>query len=277
MKQVDNGERIEYIYTESIPVVKTLFHIILLLLAIHGYGQEYLNPDRPNESKSPELVKGNNLQLELGLEKEKINSRQNLYQHPHALLRYGLFNALELRMEIVSQTIKDNVSKNSLKGLTPVYFGVKAKILPENNVMPSIGALAQVGVPSLASGDYFVDGIPFQFRLLFNNNNINSNFSLRYNFGVAWNETNNHTDNKQWMYTIAPSYKITKNVRVFVEEFAFLRNGTSAEHYFDGGVQYFLNKDLVADLAAGVGTSKISSDYYIEGGLSYRLAFSGRR
>jgi hypothetical protein len=254
-------------------VVKLLFSISFLLLITYGYSQEYLNPDRPNQSKTPELVKGNNLQLEVGLMKEKIDGTQNLYQHPHALVRYGLFNALELRMEIVSQTIKDNASKNSLKGLTPVYFGVKAKILPEHNWMPSIGALAEVGVPSLAGGDYFVDGIPFEFRVLFKNN-ISSNFSLQYNFGVRWNETNKQKDNKQWMYTLTPSYKITRDFHVFIEEVAFLRNGTSAEHYFDGGVQYFLNKDLVVDLAAGVGTSNISSDYYVEGGLSYRIDFS---
>jgi hypothetical protein len=76
------------------------------------------------------------------------------------------------------------------------------------------------------------------------------------------------------MYTLTPSYKITRDFHVFIEEVAFLRNGTSAEHYFDGGVQYFLNKDLVVDLAAGVGTSNISSDYYVEGGLSYRIDFS---
>jgi hypothetical protein len=256
-----------------IPVAKAICQIICLLLVVHGYGQDYLNPDRPSESKTPELVKGNNLQLEVGFKKEKVSGAENMYQHPHALLRYGLFNALELRMELVSQTMKDNVSKKSLKGITPVYFGVKAKILPEHNWMPSIGALAEVGVPSLASGDYFVDGIPFKFRVLFNNN-VNSNFSLQYNFGVAWNETNNQRDNKQWMYTLNPSYKITDNFHVFVEEYAFLRNGTSSEHYFDGGVQYFVNRDLVIDLAAGVGTSKISSDYFVEGGLAYRLDFS---
>ena len=268
-----SGARIEYLYIESIHVVKSLTVILCLFLVVHGYGQEYLNPDRPNESKTPELVKGNNLQVEAGLMKEKINGSQTLYQHPHALFRYGLFNALELRMEIVSQTIKDNISKESAKGLTPVYFGVKAKILPEHDWMPSIGALAKVGVPSLASGDYFVDGIPFEFRVLFNNN-VSSNFSLQYNFGVAWNETNNQKDNKQWMYTLTPSYSITKDFHVFLEEYAFLRNGTGSEHYLDGGVQYFLSKDFAVDLAAGVGTSKMSSDFFVEGGFSYRINFS---
>jgi len=273
-KQVVNSVRIEYIYIESISVTyKALFNIIFILTSIKGFGQDQLNPDRPGETKTPELVKGNNLQLELGFMKEKIDETQTLYQHPEAILRYGLFNALELRMELVSQTIKDNSGKDNLNGITPVYFGLKAKILPENNWLPSIGAIAQVGFPSLASGDYFVDGIPFEIRTLFNNN-INSRFSLQYNLGVAWNETNNHVDNKQWMYTIAPTYKINDRFHVFIEEYAFLRNGTSAEHYFDGGVQYFLNKDFVFDLSYGAGLSKISSDYFIDGGISYRMNFS---
>ncbi|MBL7697933.1 MAG: transporter [Chitinophagaceae bacterium] len=251
---------------------RTYINIIFLLITFHGFGQDQLNPDRPGESRTPELVKGYNLQAELGFRKEKIEEAQYMYQHPEVLLRFGLFNALELRVKLASQTIRDNISKAKLNGITPVYFGVKAKILPQHNWLPSIGALAEVGVPSLASGDYFVTGIPFEFRTLFNNN-ITNRFSIQYNVGVSWNETNNHTDNKQWMYTISPVYKIN-DWQLFVEQYAFLRNGTSAEHYFDGGVQYFFNKDFAIDVAAGAGLSEISSSYYIEGGLSYRLDFT---
>lgn len=254
---------------------KALLNIILILPALKGFSQDQLNPDRPGESKTPELVKGNNLQFEVGFMKEKINETQTLYQHPEAILRYGLFNALELRMTLVSQTTKDISNKDNLKGLAPVYFGLKAKILPENKWLPSIGALAEIGFPSLASGDYFVDGIPFEIRTLFNNN-ITSRLSLQYNLGVSWNETNYHVDNKQWMYTLAPTYKITDQFHVFIEEYAFLRNGTSAEHYFDGGVQYFLKKNFAFDLSYGVGLSEISSNYFIDGGISYRLNFSAK-
>ena len=273
-KQVVNGAGIEYIYIEPSPVTyKAYINIIFLVTSIPAFSQDPLNPDRPGETKTPELVKGNHLQFEMGFMKEKINDNLKLYQHPEVLLRYGLFNALELRVELTSQTIKDNISKKDLKGITPVYFGVKAKILPEYKWLPSIGALAEVGVPSLASGDYFVDGIPFEFRTLFNNN-ISSKFSIQYNLGVAWNETNNQKDNKQWMYTFSPIYKVSENVHIFLEEYAFLRNGTSAEHYFDGGVQYFVNKNLVIDICSGVGLSEISSHYFVEGGISYRLNFS---
>jgi len=252
---------------------KTYIYIIFLLTTFNGFGQDQLNPDRPGESRTPELVKGYNLQAEVGFRKEKIQEAQYAYQHPEAILRFGLFNALELRMKLVSQTFKDKVSKTSQNGIAPVYFGVKAKILPQRGWGPSIGALAEVGVPSLASGDFFVTGIPFEFRTLFNNN-ITDRFSLQYNIGVSWNETNNQKDNKRWMYTLAPTYKISDDWHVFIEQYAFLRNGTAAEHYFDGGVQYFLKRDFAIDLAAGVGMSDMSSSYFIEGGLSYRLDFT---
>jgi hypothetical protein len=261
-------------YNHSPVRYKIFLNITLLLTVACGFGQEQqLEPDRPSESKTPELVKGNNLQAEIGFRKEKINGGQYMFEHPEATLRYGLFNALELRMQLISQTFKNNVSKENLTGLAPVYFGVKAKILPQNNWWPSIGAVAQVGVSSFASSEFFVTGIPFEFRTLFNHN-VNQNFSIQYNAGVAWNETDNHRDNKQWMYSFNPIFKASERIHLFVEEYAFLRNGTSAEHYLDGGVSYFVNKNLEVDLSAGVGLSEISSSYFMEAGFSYRVAFS---
>jgi len=252
---------------------KLLLNIGFLLVAACAFGQEdLLDPERPSESKTPELVKGNNLQAELGFRKEKIGNGQYLFEHPQAVIRYGLFNALELRVQLLSQTFKNTVSKENLSGLAPVYFGLKAKILPQYNWLPSVGAIAQVGVPSFASSKFFVTGIPFEFRTLFNHN-VNSKFALQYNVGVSWNETDQKKDNKQWMYSLSPIYKATDNLHLFVEEYAFLRNGTSAEHYFDGGLSYFVNKDFEVDFSAGAGLSDISSSYFLELGFAYRVAF----
>jgi hypothetical protein len=252
---------------------KILLIIAFVLTAGYLFGQEQqLEPDRPSESRSSELVKGNNLQAELGFRKEKIESGQYMFAHPQATLRYGLFNALELRMQLVSQTLKNNISKENSTGLAPVYFGVKAKILPQYKWLPSIGALAQVGLPSFASSEFFVTGIPFEFRTMFNHN-VNSKFAFQYNFGVAWNETDQKKDNKQWMYTFSPILKASDNLHFFIEEYAFLRNGTSAEHYFDGGVVYFVNKNFEVDLSAGAGLSEISSSYFLEAGFAYRIPF----
>src|SRR4051812_10926953 len=100
-------------------MVKQILHIILLLMTVQVVAQENLDADRPGETKTPELVKGNHLQVELGFRKEKLSEQQFLYQHPSAGVRFGLFNAIELRMDVISQTIRDEVNKETLHGLPP--------------------------------------------------------------------------------------------------------------------------------------------------------------
>jgi hypothetical protein len=248
---------------------KAFLNIALFFLCFQVVGQDNLESDVPGETKSPELVKGNNLQIETGFRKEKLNDGVHLYQHPEVRVRYGLFNALELRMEATSQTIRNTVSKESLTGFKPVYFGLKAKILPEYKWIPSIGALAEIGVPSLASGDYFTTGIPFELRTLFANT-ISKKLSIQYNAGVTWQQS----ETKEWSYTISPIYKINDKFEVFIEEYAFMNKGISPEHYFDGGLLYFVNKNFMVDIIAGVGLSDASSPYFISGGFSFRIPFS---
>jgi hypothetical protein len=250
---------------------KAYLHIAAFFLCINVVAQDKMEADRPGETKSPELVKGNNLQLETGFRKEKLEDRQYLYQHPSAILRYGLFNALELRMELTSQTIRDNISKDKKTGFKPVFFGLKAKILPGDKWVPSIGALAEIGVPSLASGDYFTTGIPFEFRTLFGN--TFDRFSIQYNAGVTWQEK----ENKEWSYSFAPMYKVTDKFEVFIEEYAFLNRGMPPEHYLDGGIIYYLHRNLMIDLSAGVGLSDHSSPYFLSGGFSFRIPFTGEK
>lgn len=251
-------------------MVKAYFNIALILLSFQAQSQVKIDAERPRETKSPDLVKGNNLQIETGFRKEKLEEQQYLYQHPSVNIRYGLFNALELRMELASQTIRNKVSKESKTGFIPVYFGVKAKILPESNWIPSIGALAQLGIPSLASAEYFDDGLPFKFRTLFSNT-LTRNLRLQYNAGVSWQEK----ENKLWSYTVSPTLRVSDHLDVFVEEYAFLKNGLTPEHYLNGGLYYFLNKNAVFDLSAGVGLSDRSSPYFLNAGFSLRLPFTG--
>jgi len=251
---------------------KSCFNITLLLFTFEAIGQVKMEAERQRETKSPDLVKGNNLQVEIGFRKEKLEDQQYLYQQPVATFRYGLFNALELRMELVSQTIRNKISKESQTGLVPVKFGVKAKILPQNNWLPSIGALAQVGVPSLASVDYYTDGLPFEFRMLFGNT-ITERLKFHYNAGVFWQMK----ENKHWAYSFSPIFKLSDHFNLFVEEYAFLKRGISAEHYFNGGINYYLNNSFMFDLTAGVGLSDNSSPYFLSAGFSFRLPFTGEK
>jgi hypothetical protein len=248
-------------------MVKALLNMVFLLIAAGAAGQENLDADRPGESRTPELVKGNHLQIEAGIRKEKISGDQMLYQHPSATLRFGLFNAIELRMDLLSQTIKDDLSKQNRSGLTPLEFGIKAKVLPEYKWYPSIAVLGLVGFPSTASKDYYNRRMPFEFRTLFAKT-LSDKLKIQYNGGVKWEGDERKAE---WMYSFSPIFKVTDRFDLFIEEYAFIKKLGPAEHYFDGGVSYYLNKDFMVDISAGAGLSKNSSDYFLSAGFSIRL------
>lgn len=248
-------------------MVKALLNMAVLLISLGVAGQENLDPDRPGETRTPELVKGNHLQIEAGVRKEKIAKKQFLYQHPTVSLRFGLFNAIELRMDMLSQTIKDDVSKQNRSGITPIEFGLKAKVLPEYKWYPSIAVLGLVGFPSTASKDYYNRRMPFEFRTLFSKT-LSDKLKIQYNGGVKW-EGNERM--AEWMYSFSPIFRITEHFELFIEEYAFIKKLGPAEHYFDGGLSYYFSKDFMIDISAGAGLSKNSSDYFLSAGFSLRI------
>lgn len=248
-------------------MVKILSTVAFLIVALHLAAQEKIDAERPGESKGPELVKGNHLQAETGLRSEKLADHQYLYQHPSVTLRYGLFNAIELRMDVVSQTVRDNIQKQSLNGFKPFQFGLKAKVLPENKWSPSIAVLGMVGIPSTSSVDFYNRRLPIEFRTLFANT-ITSRVRLQYNAGIKWEGEDRST---RWMYSLSPVFKISEKFNLFAEEYAYLRQTGSAQHYIDGGLEFFPKKSLMLDVSGGAGLSRFSSSYFVAAGFSFRL------
>lgn len=243
---------------------------LLCLFLSGGYvltAQDKLEADRPGESRSPELVKGNHLQAEFGFRKEKLTAGIHEYQHPSATIRYGLFNAIELRAEIITQTLRNTVSKETRNGLVPVEFGIKAKILPEYKGLPSLAILGQVGVPKFSSEDFYDGRLPVEVRALFGNT-LTSQWKIQYNTGVKWHGKDREA---QWMYSFSPVYKMNDKINLFIEEYAFLGKSSSPEHYLDGGLDFFVTNNFMLDFSAGVGLSSASSPYFIAAGASFRL------
>lgn len=253
-------------------MLKVFIHIALLIITIRVAGQDKLEADRPGETRSPELVKGKHFQGEAGFRREKLSENNYLVQHPVATLRYGLFNALEFRMEVTSQTIKNEFDKQSINGLKPVKFGLKAKILPEYKGFPNVGVMAQVGIPSFSSNDYYNRRLPIEFRTLFGNT-LSKKIKLQYNAGLSWEGDNRRAG---WTYSVSPVFELSEKINLFVEEYAFLKKGISAEHYVDAGFDFYLHRNFMLDISGGLGLSENSSPYFFAAGFSFRLPVNGK-
>jgi hypothetical protein len=144
---------------------------------------------------------------------------------------------------------------------------LKAKILPEYKGFPSMALLGHVAVPKFSSDDYYNARIPVEIRALFGNT-FSKKFKLQYNTGVKWEGENKQA---QWMYSFSPVLGVSNKFNLFLESYAFFSKTESAEHYLDGGFDYYVSKNFMLDFSAGVGLSDASSPYFIAAGASFRL------
>ena len=74
-----------------------------------------------------------------------------------------------------------------------------------------------------------------------------------------------------YLYTFTIGKSFNEKLGGFVEFYGFLSPHFSADHRFDAGFTYLLHNDLVVDISGGFGISKISPDYFISIGISYRF------
>src|SRR4051812_46424144 len=88
-----------------------------------------IETDRPDATESSSLLPMGAFQFEAGAEYEQTNDSASSIAHPTALLRYGVNENFELRMEVEATTERTPAKTNA--GLQPVELGFKAKVMEE--------------------------------------------------------------------------------------------------------------------------------------------------
>jgi len=81
----------------------TFSFLLSLFLLPAAFSQE-INPDRPDQTESPDILNKNNFQIESGLFYEKDNSESGAkienFNLPEILMRYGLSRIIEIRLSV---------------------------------------------------------------------------------------------------------------------------------------------------------------------------------
>ena len=240
--------------------------IAILLLASYGLfsAQENIETDRPDQTESAALVPKNYLQIESGFLYEKENSGEN-FSHPTINWRYGVNDFFEVHL--VTELVTEHFSKEKSSGLSPLTFGLKVKLTEETKVLPKISFLANLQTSKWGSKNFQTPHVAPSFRFLFQQT-LSDRLQLGYNVGAEWN---GETPDADGIYTLSLAYALTEKLGSFAEVYGFINKYEKADHRIDGGLTYLVTKDLQADLSAGMGLSKISPDYFISAGISYRF------
>ncbi len=230
------------------------FTILLILFCETGMAQTIVT-DRPDQTESALCVPKGSLQVESGLlfeffdsDLESINSSLL----PTTLLRFGLFNAVELRLVAEVVRIKQHSDRSDLWGMTDMEIGAKIHLFQFDKADTDIALLTHV---SLSSGTAFNsdDENRITPKVLVSHA-LNNNISVSYNLGYS----KAGDAEGDLLYTLAVGKGIGSKSGVFIETYGEVVEMDTHLSYFNAGFTYLLSDNTQLDMSFGTG---INHDY----------------
>jgi hypothetical protein len=265
---------------------KTILTLLIIFIStgIHSQKLYDIITDRPDQTESAVTVPKGFFQAEIGVSMEGdkysgLFNQQDLtmktYSAPGILLRYGLTKNIELRLasEFISakttaelQTFPPTSFETTQSGVGPLVLGTKFELVKETKSFPQTAFIFHLTIPV---GDNAFQpgntGADFRFAM---SHSLSERFALSYNLGGEWN---GNSPAPTGIYTLSLAISLVRNFSMFVESYGFLPQGDSPDHRLDGGFTYLIAKNVQADISAGIGINEKSPDYFIGGGISFRL------
>ena len=243
--------------------------ILQVLMVSAGLAQDEgkLQSDRGGKTQTPWVTPNKMLQVETGFGWQKKNKDEYTFEHPELLLKYGLFNKLELRTRIVAATETYRKYNIRQSGITPVEIGVKALLTQGGGVVPHTSFTAQFGIPKFASSDFEANQVFPALRLNMEHD-VTDALDLETNVAAEWDGFDN---DPSWHFAFSPHLELTEQWQLFVEAFGSMKKKEKGQISVDAGMLHWFGKNVMVDITAGTGLTKTAPDYFIDAGVSFRL------
>lgn len=227
--------------------------------------QENIDADRPDQSQGPGVVPRRHVQLEAGYLYRKTNDQIRTHAYPTSLLRIGLLDGVELRMQAaVKDSVIENGTERHIKGWGPLSIGTKIRLWDERGWRPEAALMAMVALP-VGSEVFKPDNPEPQFNLGLRNG-LSEKIDLTYNFGYGWTG-----GDAVRSYGANLAGGITDRLTLYLEAFGSKAKGAPAEHQADLGLLFLLLPNLQIDVAAGRRVSSAAPHSFISTGLALRV------
>ncbi len=241
---------------------------ILPLTRIAAQFNETIRTGRPGQAIGAFTVGTGIFQLQSGFDYfgSKNNGIKNTGFLNNTVLRYGLTEPFEISalLEYKTETLTQNDSKNTYRGLSAVDVGMRYHIYTGKGLIPNVGFQIRMRLPVL-SEDYKIDDIAPRF-IVVTSQRLSETFTLITNWGASWNGNNS---SPRGNYVINLAFPFNDKLGAFVETFGAF----GQERFFinfDTGFAWLLTPDLQLDIYGGYGSNYGVNDYFISTGVSWR-------
>ena len=237
--------------------------LLFIFLAFNSVAQdsEPIVTDRPTQTPASGIMPAGRFLLETGFLREASSPQLNTFIAPNLLLRYGVNEFFEVRLQ-QDYTFLD-FSQGNESGFNSLKIGLKIKLAEEEGWKPQMSFLGNL---TTTTGQEPVknESISSDFSLVFSNT-LSERFSIGYSLGIINGESGFDSS----LYTFVFSYALLDALTAFVEPYAFgLFDRSPNDHRINGGLIYLLKDNIQIDASAGLGLSDISPDSFVAMGFS---------
>lgn len=259
------------------PRVWTAALLLVPMFAGAAEEKDQIVTDRPDFVESSNVVGRGRFQIEtsMALERNKTNGvRERTYSTP-TLLRFGLSDTLEARIETdgrMRMVTEEAGTRSTQNGYADVSLGVKWHFAEEQGAQPSLGVLAHVDLDS-GSPAFRATGKGGSLRLAAEWE-LPGDLGLGVMPGIAWQHDDQGERYTSGIFGIVLGKEWSERVRTFIEysvpQIARGRYGGSVST-FDIGGAYLLTDMVQVDTALSRGLNKNTPDWSWTVGLSIKF------
>ena len=251
--------------------------VLLLLMsskALAQYG-EVIGTPRPGASNGAGTVGKGILQFQAGIRYDESNFDTDSSKikigsiSENLVVRFGLAERFEvstvLNYNNTTRTNKISTEETSLSGLNTSL--IRARLV----VVQNLSIQAGVNVP-IFENDFKRDKLAPKMRVMYSTR-FTENLRLTTNLGAQWDGFNKDPSG---FYVFSFSANLPGAFSLIAESFGNFRR-TQLNNFYDIGLGYLVNNDMLIDLNAGWGNNFGVSSYYVTAGISFRMVTAYRK
>ncbi|MEM0939383.1 MAG: transporter [Bacteroidota bacterium] len=245
---------------------KRLFSLSLLLISYLSNGQDKapIVTDRPTQTPASAIMPVGKFLIETGFIREFTNSQLDTYTLPNVLIRYGVNEYFEVRLQ--QDYLFADLPEGDESGFNSAKIGFKIKLANEIGWLPQMSFLGNI-TTTTGQDPFKNDVISSDFSLVFSNTLLRK-FSLGYSIGLINGEFGFDTS----LYTLVLGYPISDKLSAYVEPYGFgVFDSGANDLRFNSGLVYLAKDHLQFDASMGAGLSAIAPNYFI--GLGAAVGF----
>jgi hypothetical protein len=225
--------------------------------------------DRPDQTEASGTVGQGVLQIETGVVFSKHvvefynGETERTRDYATTLLRYGLFDNIELRIASAYTEHETETPSQTISGMQPLSIGTKIEIHAEQGWRPEVAFIGHLTLP-VGDDDFKPEYVAPDFRFSLAHT-LSERFSLGYNVGMEWDGSD---PKGSFIYTIALGASIAGPVSAFAELFGESHHGWN--HFADFGITVLATPNLQFDASYGLPIQG-QDTRFLNAGVSFRI------